>query len=165
MPTHKCKICQNKFYVKPSHVKNGLGIFCSRSCKNKEAQDRKVFNCFVCNKLVYKTLSQIKRSKSSKFFCGKSCQTKWRNIEYSGNRHAGWKGGMSIYRKMMLESETLIKCRICNQKDLRILAVHHIDQDHSNTNLNNFEWLCHNCHYLVHHDKLEKQRFNRSLNL
>jgi predicted HNH restriction endonuclease len=41
--------------------------------------------------------------------------------------------------------------------------VHHIDKDRTNNTLKNLAWLCHNCHYLVHHDKLEMQRFLKSL--
>ena len=159
MPIHKCKICQNEFYVKPIHEKMGWGIFCSIECKKFGTRERKVTHCFVCGKIIYKTASQMRRSKSGKFFCGKSCQTKWRNVEYSGKKHLGWKGGQSIYRKIMLKSGLKTECMLCKKIDLRILAVHHIDQDHSNFKLENLAWLCHNCHYLIHHDKLEKQRF------
>lgn len=159
MTINICKICCNEFYAKPSHVKNGWGIFCSRKCKNIGTRVRKPINCFVCNKLVYKTKSQIKRSKSGKLFCGKSCQTKWRNVKYSGNMHSSWKGGQSLYRKIILKSGTPAQCILCRKKDFRILVVHHIDHNHSNINSENLVWLCHNCHYLVHHDKLEKQRF------
>jgi 5-methylcytosine-specific restriction endonuclease McrA len=160
MPIRTCKICPNEFYVKPSHDEKGWGVFCSRVCKHLGTQKRKILNCFVCAKIIHKTLSQMRRSKSQKFFCGKSCQTKWRNVEFSGERHLGWKGGQSLYCKILLESHIQIKCIMCSKKDLRILAVHHIDENRSNSSLNNLMWLCHNCHYLVHHDKLEKQRFD-----
>ncbi len=39
------------------------------------------------------------------------------------------------------------------------MAVHHIDEDHNNNELGNLAWLCHNCHHLVHHDNVERQRF------
>ncbi len=159
MIIHKCKICQNEFFVKPSHARMGWGIFCSKECKKFGTRVRKSVNCFVCNKVISKTNSQIEHSKSGKLFCGKSCQTKWRNTEYSGEKHLGWKGGQSIYRKVMLKSDIKTECGLCHKTDQRILAVHHIDQDHSNLDINNLAWLCHNCHFLVHHDKLEKQRF------
>ncbi len=159
MSIHKCKICNNDFYVKPSHEKIGWGIFCSRYCKKFGTRTRKETNCYVCNKVIYKTMSQISRSKSGKYFCGKSCQTKWRNVEYSGKKHLGWKGGQTIYRKIVLKSGLKAECLLCHKVDSRILVVHHIDQDHSNLNIKNLVWLCHNCHYLIHHDKLEKRRF------
>lgn len=159
MPIHKCIVCHNDFYVKPIHERKGWGIFCSRDCKKIGTQKRKTLNCFICNKLIYKTASQIEHSKSGNYFCGKSCQTKWRNVEYSGNKHLGWKGGLSVYRKIMLKSGSRTECALCHKTDPRVLAVHHIDQNHSNLMLGNLVWLCHNCHYLIHHDKLEKQRF------
>ena len=158
MAINKCKICDNSFYVKPSHIRNGWGLFCSRYCKHLGTRERVNVNCFICNKIIYKTKSQIKRSKSGKFFCGKSCQAKWRNVEYGGNKHKGWKGGQSTYRKLMLKNERGVRCVLCDKKDIRILAVHHLDEDHANLDINNLVWLCHNCHFLIHHDKLEKQR-------
>ena len=160
MAIKKCKICNNDFYAKPSHIKNGWGTFCSRECKHKGARMRVSINCFECGQLISKTKSQIDRSKSGKLFCSKSCQTKWRNVEYSGKRHSGWKGGKTIYRKILLKGGILPRCIMCQKTDLRILVVHHIDHDHSNLDLKNLAWLCHNCHYLVHHDKLAKQRFS-----
>jgi len=155
-----CKVCGNNFYARPSHIKKGWGVFCSRKCKHNGARNSVLINCFECGQLVYKTTSQMNRSKSGKLFCNKSCQTKWRNIEYSGKKHVGWKGGRTLYRKIMLKSSVPSQCAVCQKDDLRILVVHHIDQDHSNYNLENLVWLCHNCHYLVHHDKLAKQRFS-----
>ena len=159
MATNKCRVCNNEFYTKPSHIKKGWGIYCSRGCKHIGTRIRKLINCFVCNKVVSKTSSQIDRVRSGKFFCGKSCQTKWRNRLYSGHRHLGWRGGQSLYRKKMLNNGIEAMCALCHKKDLRILAVHHIDRNHLNLDASNLTWLCQNCHFLVHHDKLETQRF------
>lgn len=166
MPIRKCNICKNDFYVKPFSIRNGWGILCSRSCKHEDSRKkRNTLNCFMCGQLIYKTPSQLKHSKSGKFFCSKSCQTKWRNAEYSGYRHLGWKGGQTIYRKIMIKAGILIECKICGKNDQRVLAVHHIDKDRSNSNPGNLAWLCHNCHYLVHHDKLEMQKFLNNIRL
>lgn len=158
MPIHRCKTCTNEFYVKPSHEMRGWGLFCSRGCKHIGTRVRETRNCHTCGLLVYKTLSQIKRSKSNKFFCGKSCQTKWRNVQYVGSKHLGWKGKYSMYRELMLRNSSKPECCMCKKSDVRILAVHHIDQDRLNMKLDNLQWLCHNCHYLVHRDKLQKLR-------
>lgn len=159
MVIKKCKICSNEFYVKPAHLKKGWGIYCSIKCKGLGSQNRKLLNCFVCGELTSKTLSQIKHSVSGKYFCSKTCQSIWRNVEYSGDRHSGWRGGMTTYRKILLKSSAKAICSMCMKTDFRVLVVHHIDHDHSNMKKENLVWLCHNCHYLVHHDKLEKQRF------
>ncbi len=50
-------------------------------------------------------------------------------------------------------------CKNCGKTDIRILLTHHIDENHYNNELNNLAWMCHNCHYLVHHDNVEKQAF------
>ena len=50
-------------------------------------------------------------------------------------------------------------CKRCGLDDKRVLAVHHIDQNHFNNKPENLTWLCQNCHFLVHHDKVEKQKF------
>jgi hypothetical protein len=31
-----------------------------------------------------------------------------------------------------------------------------VDGNRKNSEVRNLEWLCHNCHYLVHHDTVEK---------
>lgn len=121
------------------------------------------FKCHSCSKEVYKTPTQIKRSKSKKYFCSKSCQTKWRNTQYVGDRHKNWKDGYSRYRKILLGSSTQKVCLLCKENDVRVLAVHHIDQDHTNQRIENLAWLCHNCHHLVHHDSVSKQKFSKVL--
>ena len=159
MPSVKCKICNSDFYPRPANVRNGWGIYCSLDCKYIGAQIKTQLNCSVCGIPVFKTQTQMKRSKSGKYFCGKSCQTKWRNVEFSGEKHAGWKGGVSTYRDILLGNKKIPECSICQRKDFRILAVHHVDENHANNNRENLAWLCHNCHYLVHHDKVERQKF------
>ncbi len=159
MPLVKCKICDTGFYPRPSHVLKGWGVYCSRNCKHVGSKTSIQVTCFVCNTEIFKTPTQVKRSKSKKYFCSKSCQTKWRNTEFSGNKHAMWKGGFSMYRNILLDNKKTPKCMRCEKRDIRILAVHHVDENHQNNNLRNLAWLCHNCHYLVHHDTLEKQKF------
>ena len=154
----KCRICKENFYAKLFHVKKGQGLYCSRKCHYADKKGR-IVKCFTCHIDIYKTLGQIKRPKSGKFFCNKSCQTKWRNKIFSGSRHKGWKGGFSLYRDLLLNNSTSPNCILCKNKDLRVLAVHHVDENRKNNNLKNLEWLCYNCHYLVHHFKKEKDKF------
>ena len=54
-------------------------------------------------------------------------------------------------------------CNFCRVSDARILAVHHIDGNRENNKLENLAWLCHNCHYLVHHFDQEKRKFMEML--
>ena len=56
---YKCKICDTQFYPRPSHVKMGWGIYCSRNCKNIGTRVRQKVFCFICNKKLMKTVTQL----------------------------------------------------------------------------------------------------------
>ena len=98
------------------------------------------------------------KSKSKKYFCGKSCQTKWRNAEFVGPKHANWKHGEASYQSILCRNGIKKECVLCKTTDFRVLATHHIDHDHKNNELENLTFLCHNCHHLVHHHKEERER-------
>jgi 5-methylcytosine-specific restriction endonuclease McrA len=158
----KCKKCRKTFYVKPCFIKLGFGKFCSRKCHFNNTSG--VFlKCNTCGHEIYRMQSKIKRSKSGKFFCNKSCQTKWRNVEFSGKKHLGWKDGKSMYRVIIEKSGTQVVCKLCGEKDKRVLAVHHIDKDRKNNKIENLVWLCFNCHSLVHYDRLEEERLLKEM--
>ena len=160
MPILKCLICKSNLYVKPSHLKLGWGKYCSTSCRAKSQLKGKTVNCHICSLEVYRSPKSLKDSKSQNFFCGKRCQTIWRNKEmYTQEEHPNWKGGESSYRRLMNSSDKIKKCVLCKTTDFRILVVHHIDKDRKNNKLSNLEWLCHNCHYLVHHFEDERKKF------
>lgn len=159
MPYVKCKICSNLFYARPAHLKNNWGIFCSIECKGISQKTGKCVKCFTCGRNIYRTPKNLSSSKSTKYFCSKSCQTKWRNKEFSGFRHGRWIGGYSTYRKLLKNSNSKHICVLCKTRNTKVLAVHHVDGNHRNNILNNLAWLCHNCHHLVHRDKVEKQKF------
>lgn len=154
MPIVKCKICTKQFYAKPNWIIKGWGKYCSPKCQHEGRRNGKFVACFICDKKVYRTPKNIRSSKSRKYFCGKSCQTVWRNsMVFVGRNHPNWKGGFFSYRDIIRRSKKKVICTLCQLKDKRILAVHHIDHNHKNNNLTNLAWLCHNCHFLVHHHK------------
>lgn len=163
MPYVNCMKCSRLFYAKPFHLGKGQGKFCSKKCHYASMQRGIQFKCAVCGRQVLKTPSKIKHSKSGKFFCTKSCQTIWRNSQYSGEKHKNWKGGFSTYRDLLVKTGKPQECRRCRTKDFRVLTVHHIDENHKNNRIKNLTWLCHNCHILVHHDKVEGKKFLTSL--
>lgn len=154
-----CGNCKKEFFVKPSRIKYGEGKYCSISCQYEGARKGKTIPCFLCGKKKYRSLHQISRSKSKKFFCSKSCQTKWRNSIYKGKNHANWKGGLSTYKSILKKSNTPMVCVLCKTKDERVLAVHHIDKNRANNKIENLAYLCHNCHHLVHYDTKEYKKF------
>jgi hypothetical protein len=160
MPEVKCNFCHKAFSVKPSWLKNGFGKYCSQICVHEEQKKGKIFACDICQKPTYKSLKDQERSKSGKFFCSKSCQTVWRNSKlYNGEYHVNWKGGKSSYRQRLLRTNIAQVCAKCKTNDKRILAVHHKDKNRLNNAFSNLIWLCHNCHYLVHHYKDEAKEF------
>ncbi len=154
-----CSVCSKEFHTKPYWVKIGKGKYCSAKCQHISSRTGQEKPCFVCGKISYKTVKQLGRSKSGKFFCSKSCQTKWRNTEFVGEKHGNWKNGGYVYKSILLRNKIPAVCKLCGLKDKRVLAVHHIDKDHKNNKIDNLAWLCHNCHHLVHHDKVESERF------
>ena len=156
MPIVSCKICRKKFYAKPSHIKKGWGKFCSAKCQYKSYLKGKFVNCNICGKEIWRKPLQLKRSKSKKFFCSKSCQTLWRNREFSGFRHPNWKGGLNIeHKNILIRNRIKPICKRCGYKDERVLAVHHLDKNKKHNNVRNLVWLCHNCHHLVHYYQIK----------
>jgi len=164
MPTMKCKTCGNDFYAKPNWIKKGWGKYCSIKCQHESLKNGRFVECFLCKKKIYRTLKNLKRSKSKKYFCSKSCQTIWRNsIIYIGSNHSNWKGGGSIYRDILLRQNRPQICKRCGIRDERLLAVHHIDRNRNNSRVENLIWLCYNCHHLVHHNIKENQKLMETL--
>lgn len=162
MPKTTCIICNKLFYAKPSHIKKGWGKYCCIECRTKGQFTGKNIKCFICNKEVYKQLKEIRKSKSGKHFCGKSCQTIWRNkYLFSGKNHTNWINGESSYREVLKRAGITRICSLCHTTDFRILVVHHKDKNRKNNSIENLMWLCHNCHYLVHHFGNEKSKIDK----
>ncbi|MFH1508696.1 MAG: HNH endonuclease [bacterium] len=70
----------------------------------------------------------------------------------SGENHPQWKYGKYYYLPLMKRKKKMI-CMKCNEKNKKVLVVHHIDRNRKNNELENLIWLCRNCHYLVHQYK------------
>lgn len=153
MPQVNCKLCEKDFYAKPSWIKIGNGKYCSMGCSQKSQMSGAYFSCEICKKQVWRIPSKIRHSKSGKVFCDKSCQALWRNKFYSGPLHPFWDGGKNIYRKVLTATGKPIVCRSCGYDDEKVLLAHHIDKNRKNNVAKNLEWLCRNCHYLVHDRK------------
>lgn len=159
MPLVKCKICKSEFYAKPNWLKIGYGKYCSRKCHHESQKNGRIVKCFICGKDTYRANKDLLKSKSKKYFCSKSCQTIWRNtIVFIGSNHSNWRGGESTYRNILIRNKISKSCKLCMIKDGRVLTAHHIDSNRKNNELNNLVWLCHNCHYLVHHDIKEGRK-------
>ena len=146
-----CLICSKEFSVKPSQVKLGWGKYCSKDCQYKGQIKGVIVKCYICSKQFRKPLAKMKHSMSGKFFCSKRCQAIWRNKFFSGDKSVNWKGGIQVYREILIRSEKEKVCILCGIRNLEILSAHHIDHNRKNNHLSNLTWLCMNCHHLVHH--------------
>ena len=154
MPWINCIKCNNNFYAKPRHIKIGWGKYCSQKCTFEGMKTGSIFSCKVCGGDVYRTKLQIKRSKSSNFFCNKKCLAVWKNEHILlGEKNGNWKGGENAYRQIMLRNKIRPICSGCGITNLKVLVVHHIDENRKNNMISNLRWLCRNCHYLEHKGK------------
>lgn len=159
MPVVSCQSCSRSFNAKPFWLKKGYGKYCSSACHHKGMRMGKEIICDICGVPSYKQPKALLNSKSGKFFCGKSCQTRWRNQLYIGEKHANFKTGENAYRAVLERNKVPKRCRLCKTEDIRVLAAHHIDKNRKNNNLENLAWLCHNCHFLVHHYEKDREAF------
>lgn len=159
MPVVNCLHCAQQFYAKPAVLKRGNGKYCSMVCYTGARPRGEWKACAICNASSYKSPKDLERSKSSKFFCSKRCQTIWRNGLYTGELHRNYTTGESSYRTRLKRERPAKRCLYCGIQNERTLAVHHIDKNRKNNKLENLAWLCHNCHFLIHHYEGEYAKF------
>ena len=153
-----CAVCRKEFYAKPRLLALGHARHCSRTCANIGVRKGKEVTCYTCGKTVYRSPRDLDRSKSSKYFCDKRCQTLWRNATFVGERHGNFNNGRAAYRNILARTGRKQICEICKTKDKRVLQAHHIDRDRTNNKETNLAWLCLNCHFLVHHYDVGRDR-------
>lgn len=163
MPYVYCTRCGKTFYAKPHWLQKGWGKYCSSFCQHQARKNGKIVKCFMCGKSTYKPDRIIARSRSKRYFCSRSCQLKWRHTVFIGPKHSNWKYGENAYRGIMLRRGVPRICALCTEKNMQILTVHHLDNNRRNNKPNNLCWLCYNCHFLMHHYKLERERLMVSI--
>lgn len=161
MQTIFCDFCQKSFERKKFQIERAEKHYCSSKCGYLSRKNGKIFDCFVCGKKTYKSLKNIKISKSQKFFCSRQCSTRYLNLAQREEKNPNWKGGKSSYKTILQRYIKKSECFICHTHDKRILIVHHADKNRNNNLLNNLIWLCQNCHFLVHHDEEITNIFQR----
>lgn len=76
-----CEYCHNIFLrtlgTHNKRKKKYKRTFCSQKCLNNSQGPRTMFNCSECNSPVYRNTTDIKKSKSGKFFCNRTCRSKF----------------------------------------------------------------------------------------
>lgn len=147
----KCKICGKEFYVKEFHAKKGWGKCCSIKCRSKAQIKGKWVECSNCGKKIWRTPKDFRRSRNKKFFCSVNCHCTWenKNVRYGINA-PNWISGKYAYRALLKRANMVERCRRCGNRDKRVLTVHHKDGNRRNNKIENLEWLCRNCHCIIH---------------
>lgn len=153
-----CEVCSTQFKTKPFFVQQGWGRYCSKKCQYQGVKKGESRQCHECSKEIYRAPRMIERSKSGKYFCSKSCQTRWRNQLYTGEKHSNYVDGESSYRSVLSRAGVKKYCRLCKTEDKRVIAVHHVDKNRKNNKVENLVYLCHNCHHLVHRYPVERDK-------
>ncbi len=137
--------------------------------------------CSICDKLVYKRPSQIKRG-VERIFCSmacygvscrkeipcvvceklilsgknrRTCSRSCANINRAGIRYKinspRDKAKSQKTLKIRLLSTRERKCERCSYENYHILQVHHKDRNRNNNSINNLELICPNCHCEEHY--------------
>jgi hypothetical protein len=146
-----CRTCLKSFYAKPSWLKRGFGIYCSRKCSDVGRRKGSLVKCTVCSKQIYKSLRDLNRSKSKNYFCSHVCNLNWLNPQQREAGHGNWKNGEFAYKNILLRKGGVPSCLLCAKDNTKILVAHHVDWNRKNNAISNLTWLCYNCHFLVHH--------------
>lgn len=123
--------------------------FCNTKCFHKYQSYKSVVfvNCTFCDSLIKKKKSQIRSSKSRKYFCNRACKESF----ISGKNHPNWKGGLASCRNRAIKKYGL-KCsnKKCKLRGINLpkfaFEIDHIDSDRNNNKLENLQILCILCH-------------------
>ena len=147
----KCIICGKPLWVKKSNIKRGWGKYCCKKCQFEGQKKGKWLNCDYCGKRIWRSPRDFRKSKNKNFFCSRSCHCSWENKNTRcGENSPNWIAGHSVYRALLKRHGKVERCAKCGIQDKRVLAVHHRDSNRKNNKVNNLEWLCRNCHCIVH---------------
>lgn len=151
-PNINCVICGKLIYRRPSEIKANDGrVFCSTSCYG--ISQRIEIPCVVCGKPILSGLN--------KKTCDRSCANRLRvGIKYKGGSPRDKVKSQQALKVRLLKIKGK-KCERCGYNKQEILQVHHKDRDRNNSDINNLELVCPNCHFEEHY--LEKSWLRNDL--
>ena len=165
----ECKHCLEEFDFERTTDKANHSRHCNQNPKKQESYSKlktilsdrhdadfgEMFEfeveCFSC--VAHFTVTE--RSKlfpqKAKYFCSRSC----------ANSIGGKANALNLEREGKLHYTTICfrthdrKCLVCEFD--KIVAVHHVDEDHSNNDPTNLVPLCPNHHMMVHHNRYKAE--------
>ena len=147
MITVKCVVCGKDYQIELKRynqkIKENTAFYCSNECRTHKGSQ--LCKCATCGKEIWRTNSQLARSKTGNVYCSRSCATIKNNTLFkTGENHPNYNG--NDYRRHALKHYEH-KCCICGyNEEPAILEIHHIDENRQNNELKNLCVLCPNCH-------------------
>ena len=146
----KCKHCKKEYDFATKSQKANHSRWCIKNPKrntwNKsqgtisrygEIKEFEV-ECLCCSTKLKVSEREKLHPQKEKYYCSRSC---------ANNRQEWWKDNASHYRTIAFQ-HWACECAICGFD--KIVAIHHIDEDHFNNNPKNLIPLCPNHHEMVH---------------
>ena len=137
--------------IKKQAKKLGILLPNRRKINDCETFNKQEHRCLYCNELL----------NTRRKYCNNICQSKYEEKLYIKEWKLGLQSGhdvrykISPYIRRYLLTKNNYSCELCgcNLKNpysgLSILQIHHIDGDASNTEENNLQVLCPNCHAMT----------------
>lgn len=136
--------CGQHFYAR----KNRCNTYCSPDCRL--SINRFTFNCDYCGKENTRALSKADNSRNEMYYCDRECKENDQRIDTgpSDIQPSHYGNGYYSYRARAFHEFGTV-CNRCGYDELeKMLDVHHIDGNRSNSALDNLEVLCVWCHAL-----------------
>ncbi len=120
--TTQCENCNKEFQYRSAVATSRMNhnitppTFCSRRChyEFRGKRDTVVISCTQCNTPVKRRRSAIKKNKSGRFFCSKSCAATYNNTHKA---HGTRRSKLEAYLESKLRSEFPNLEIICNGKE------------------------------------------------
>lgn len=138
----RCEECGYEWEASASNVLYEGRHRCPR-CKNNKNKNGIYVKCAYCGKEIYRTKSQINKSKTGLFYCSHTCGNRHKN----DLRRMNGEWDESTNYRLKAFNNYPHECKVCGwNEDERILEVHHIDGNRENNNIDNLCILCPTCH-------------------
>ena len=136
----RCEECGHEWSTTPGTV---IYDDYKHKCPNCGFKSGKWVKCAYCGKQVYRTLGQIERNESGYYYCSRACGNRHKNLLKIENDEDG---KLKNYRRKAFDKYEH-KCAVCGwDEDIRLLEVHHRDENHENNKIENLCILCPTCH-------------------